>query len=305
MKITKRTISWLGLIMLTLTVLFFACQKNVITPEDETATSEKIALYLTDDPCQFDSVFIDIKYIELKIDTSLYGRQNRFNDNDDNHYPHEWDWDFCHYEDHHHFDHNGIWDTLKISPGLYNILALRNGNNVIFGTGKIPVGKILKMRLTLGSRSYVVVSEKKYSLSLTHSYDNYAYVRIHGSDQDRKFKPGQTTMWLDFNICKSIKLVHHDYYLMPFIRVFSMSGTGRLEGKVLPHAAQPFVVVWNKTDTASALPEWDGQFKIQGLTAGSYSVIYEGSFGYKDTTISNVQVTQGQMAKLPDITLHK
>lgn len=303
MKIKKTTIFRSGLITLTLSLLFFACQKNEIITDNGTDHADKIAVYLTDDPCQFDSVFIDIKYIELKIDTSLYGRQNRFNDNDDDHYHHEWD--NCHNEDHQHFDKNGIWDTLKISAGLYNILALRNGNNVLFGTGKIPVGKILKMRLTLGSRSYVVVSGKKYSLSLFHNNDNYAYVRIHGSNQDRKFKPGQTTMWLDFNICKSIKLVHHDYYLMPFIRVFSMSGTGRLEGKVLPHAAQPYVVVWNATDTASALPEKDGRFKIQGLNAGSYNVIYEGSFGYKDTTIFNVKVTQGQTAELPDITLHE
>ncbi len=303
MKITKSTIFWMGLIMLALSLVFFACQKNQITPDDATATPNKVALYLTDDPCQFDSVFIDIKYIELKIDTSLYGRQNRYNDNDDDHYDHEWD--NSHDEDHQRSDHSGIWDTLNISEGLYNILALRNGNNVIFGIGKIPVGKILKMRLTLGSRSYVVASGKKYSLSLFHDNDNYAYVRIHGSDQDRKFKPGQTTMWLDFNICKSIKLVHHDYYLMPFIRVYSMSGTGSLEGKVWPNAAQPFVVVWNATDTASALPEKDGHFKIQGLAAGSYSVIYEGAFGYKDITLTNIQVTQGNEAKLPDITLHQ
>jgi hypothetical protein len=303
MKITQSTILRLGAMMLALAAVFFACKKNDINPSNETGTTDKVMIYLTDDPCQFDSVFIDIKYIELKIDTSSYGRHNRFNDRDDNHYGHEWFDD--HREDHHHFDQNGIWDTLQISPGLYNILALRNGNDIQFGTGVIPAGKILKMRLTTGDRSYVVVSGEKYDLSLFHSDDNYTYVRIHGSSQDRQFKPGQTTMWLDFNICRSIKFHGHNYYLTPYLRVFSMSATGSLTGKVAPHAAQPYIVAWNGADTASALPERDGRFKMQGLSPGNYSVIYQGAFGYKDTTLTGIKVSAGINNKLPDITLHQ
>ncbi|HEY5461660.1 MAG TPA: hypothetical protein VIJ95_00250 [Hanamia sp.] len=79
-----------------------------------------------------------------------------------------------------------------------------------------------------------------------------------------------------------------------------MSTTGSVTGKVLPHSAQPYVTIWNATDTASALPEENGVFKIRGLSAGTYNVVYNGSFGYNDTT----DVKAGSATQLPTITLH-
>ncbi len=309
MKITRKTIFRFGLMISALTVLLIACKKN--ESMNNPSGPRNVALYLTDDPCQYDSVFIDVKYIELKIDTnSIHGNNegqsgdnndNQSGDDNDNSWKHEGDHD----EDHQHSDKYGIWDTLNIKPGLYNILQLRNGNDVIIGTGNIPAGNIIKMRLTVGTRSYVVISGVKHSLNLFHSQDNFSYINVHGQDEDNDFKPGQTSMWIDFNICKSIKLMDDQYYLKPFISIFAMSKTGSIEGNVFPHSAQPYVTVWNATDTASALPEEDGMFKIRGLNAGTYNVIYNGSFGYKDTTITNVQVQAGKDAKLPDITLHQ
>jgi len=309
MKIARKTILRYGLMISILSVLIIACKKNTSFTNNPSG-SRNVAVYLTDDPCQYDSVFIDVKYIELKIDTSIHGNnenqsgdnnENQSDDRNDNSWKHDGDHD----EDHQHSDKNGIWDTLNIKPGLYNILQLRNGNDVIIGTGNIPAGNINKMRLTVGSRSYVVVSGVKHSLNLFHSQDNFSYINVHGEDEDDNFNPGQTSMWIDFNICKSIKLMDDQYYLKPFISIFAMSNTGSVEGNVFPHSAQPFVTVWNTTDTASALPEENGRFKIRGLNAGVYNVTYNGSFGYKDTTITNIQVQKGKETQLPNITLHQ
>jgi hypothetical protein len=301
MKHTKKTILLAGFMISVLSVLIIACQKNAISVNDS-SQPRNVAIYLTDDPCQYDSVFIDLKYLELKIDTSQKGRNsNGPGWNDDDHDNGRND----HGEDHKHFDKNGVWDTLNIKPGLYNILSLRNGNDVVFGTGTIFAGTITKMRITVGPNSYVVASGVKHSLNLFHSNDNYTYIHVHGGNEDRTYKPGQTTMWLDFNICKSIKSFNHHYYLTPFFRVFAMSTTGTLEGDVFPRSAQPYVTIWNNSDTASAMPEGNGHFKVRGLTAGTYSVAYQGFFGFKDTTLLHIQVKAGQETKLPGITLHQ
>jgi hypothetical protein len=252
-------------------------------------------VYLTDDPCNYDSVFIDIRYVEIKIDTNAEHRDDdHWGDNEDDHGG-----------DGEHHDQDGYWDTLSIRPGVYNVLALRNGIDTILGSTNIPVGKIRKIRLTLGTNNSVVISSTSHPLSLFPGLNKYAYVKIHNEDEDDNFRPGQTSMWLDFNICKSIIWRNGQYYLRPFLSVFAMHNTGSLEGKVLPNSAQPFVTAWNATDTASALPEHDGEYKIRGLNAGTYSVLFKGSFGYKDTTLINVQVQNNGDIHLPLITLHK
>jgi len=42
-----------------------------------------------------------------------------------------------------------------------------------------------------------------------------------------------------------------------------------------------------------------------GLKEGAYSILFKGSNGYRDTTISNVQVQKGKEIHIPDITLRK
>ncbi|HEY5461651.1 MAG TPA: DUF4382 domain-containing protein [Hanamia sp.] len=302
MKNIKKTIFRFGFIAVLLSLLIIACKKNNIAPLNNPTGPKNVSIYLTDDPCQYDSVLVDVKYIELKIDTSASDRNENqsghFNDN-------SWLDAIFHYEDHIHFDKNEIWDTLNIKPGLYDIEQLRNGNQVKVATGNLPAGIITQMRLSLGTNNYVVISGVKHTLNLFHTYDNYNYVNIYGEDQDDTYTPGQTSMWLDFNICKSILEFHNTYYLYPFVRIFAMSTTGSVTGKVLPHSDQPYVTIWNATDTASALPDINGAFKIRGLSVGTYNVVYNGSFGYNDTTINNVDVTAGTTTQLPTINLHK
>jgi len=305
MKNIKKTIFRFGFIAIILSVLIIACKKNNIAPLNNPSGPKNVSLYLTDDPCQYDSVLVDLNYIELKIDTSTRDRnENQFGDDVD-HHENSWNDEDDHDEDHQHFDKNGIWDTLNIKPGLYDIEQLRNGNQVKVATGNLPAGIITQMRLSLGTNNYVVISGVKHTLNLFHTYDNYNYVNIHGEDQDNRYTPGQTSMWLDLNICKSILEFHNTYYFYPFFRIFAMSTTGSVTGKVLPHSAQPYVTVWNATDTASALPDINGTFKIRGLSVGTYNVVYNGSFGYNDTTINNIDVTAGTTTQLPTITLHR
>ncbi len=293
MKITRKTILGSGAIIALLSLLFFACKKNV-TPVASSLAPRQVGLYLTDDPCQYDSVFIDIKYVEIKIDTSQHMNDDNYGDNEDDHM-----------EDHHHHDQFGYWDTLTIRPGVYNILKLRNGIDTLLGTVNIPTAKIRKVRLTLGSNNSVVISDVSYPLQQFNEGNNYEYIKVNQEDEDNKYHPGQTSMWLDFNVCKSIISHNGNYYLKPSLSIFSMHNTGGIEGKVLPFASRPYITLWNDTDTATAKPEEEGEYKIRGLNAGTYSIMFQGSFGYKDTTLTGIQVTNGHAVQIPLITLHQ
>jgi hypothetical protein len=63
--------------------------------------------------------------------------------------------------------------------------------------------------------------------------------------------------------------------------------------------------VYNATDTATAIPGREGKFRIRGLSDGTYSVLFKGSNGYRDTTISNVNIAKGRETELPKVTLRK
>lgn len=293
MKISKKTLMGAGVLAALLSFVFIACKKNV-TPIASSSSPRQVALYLTDDPCQYDSVFIDIQYVEIKVDTSGHMNDDHFEDDQNDHE-----------EDHHHGDEYSSWDTLAIRPGVYNILNLRNGIDTLLGTVNIPAGKIRRIRITLGTNNTLVISGVSYPLQQIDGSGKYEYVKVHQEDEDNHFHPGQTSMWLDFNVCKSIISHNGNYYLKPFLSIFSMHNTGAIEGTVLPFAARPYVTAWNSTDTATAKPEEDGRYKMRGLNAGTYSITFQGSFGYKDTTITGVTVTTGSAVKIPTITLHQ
>ncbi len=293
MKILKNPISWTVMSILTVSLLITSCQKQA-APANNPTSAKHLSVYLTDDPCQYDSVFIDISYVEVKIDTnSAHMNDDHYGDNDDDRN-----------DDHQHHDQYGNWDTLTIRPGIYNVLRLRNGIDTLLAAGNLPAGKIRKIRLTLGTHNSLVKAGVTYPLNLWPGTNNYVYLKIHNEDED-EVAAGQSAIWMDFNVCQSIRVSNGQYYLKPFLKPFSMQQFGRIEGKVFPHDALPFVNAFNATDSASAKPEDEGEYKIMGLKEGVYSVSFKGSNGYRDTTISNIQVQRGKETHIPDITLRK
>ncbi len=78
-----------------------------------------------------------------------------------------------------------------------------------------------------------------------------------------------------------------------------------MKGKVFPKDADPIVKAIMGSDTATAIPEDEGEFKIVGLKAGTYQVFIDAQNGYIDTTINNVIVIKGEDTHLSAVTLHK
>jgi hypothetical protein len=116
---------------------------------------------------------------------------------------------------------------------------------------------------------------------------------------------GQSSLWIDFDISRSIVSRDGQYYLKPVLRPFCDKNFARIKGNVLPADAAPLVTVYNATDTANAIPHPNGDFKIRGLRDGVYTVLYKGSNGYRDTTLFNIQIQKNEEKNLPKIVLTK
>ena len=78
MKSISRGPLWLGILLLTSSLFFYTCQKDV-SGDNIPPGNSKLSVYLTDGPTDYQNVFIDIQSIAVKIDTC---HRNRDNDHD-------------------------------------------------------------------------------------------------------------------------------------------------------------------------------------------------------------------------------
>lgn len=263
-----------------MTAVLYSCQKDM-TGNDATNPDQPhpVTIYLTDHQTPvFDSVFIDLQRLEVKLE--------------DDSLP------------------NGGWVNLSINSGVYNILRFRNGLDTLFATGTIPTARIKKIRLTLGTQNSVMKNGQRFPLQVKNE-DREVIANLDESNFDIT-NSGQVLFWIDFDAGNSIQVDNsgsgnnNGYRLKSHIKIFSRSHSGEIEGKVLPLSADAIVKAVIGSDTATAIPDdHDGEFKIVGLSAGTYKVIIDGQNGYNDTTINNVVVRHREDTHLPTIVLHQ
>jgi len=273
-------------------LIFSACTKNGI----DASAGGKVAIYLTDGPGEFDSVFIDIQKVEVKIDTnSVYkDKDDRCDDDDDR-------------DDHQkRKDDYGEWVNINFTPAIMDVLSLRNGVETKLGEANILAGTVRKIRITLGTQNRVVKNGVSRTLELRNETNNFLYVKLYDKHRQRMADSTSVGVWIDFDIANSIYEKDGKFYLKPVLRPFNNKNFGEVEGKVLPLDAKAVVRITNGAGfNGVALPNREGKFKLRGLESGTYTVTVEGLAPYLDKVISNVVVTKGKETELGVITLTK
>ena len=269
-----------------LTIVLISCQKSIVSDLNAIPTGQsKLSIFLTDGPYDYQKVLIDIQGIRVKVDTC-----EKEEDEDCDDYKDSLDRD-CE-----------VWDTLDIRAGVYDILNLQNGIDTLLASGFYPSGEIEKVQFILGNNNSVMVDSVVHPLKLKEN-KNYIYVKIEHENID-SITNNNFVLYLDFDVARSIKLVNGTYWLKPYLKPFGKHSTGEIEGKVRPVQAHGMIKAYNTTDTAFARPDHhEGEFKIRGLKPGTYDVWIEGRNGYKDTTITAVNVRRGEDTKLGTIFL--
>lgn len=291
MKLTSKPMWLTGIAMLTFSLLFYSCKKDVSIDNTIPQGSSKLSVFLTDGPVDYQKVLIDILRIEVKIDTCL-------RNHDDDH-----DQPGCDDDHDQHHSNCEIWDTLNINPGVYDILKLRNGLDTLLASGFVLNGKVLRIKFTLGDNNSVVVDNSSHPLLLVNN-QHFVYANIKREHLD-SISSNNFQLYLDFDLTRSIKYNNLQYYLKPVLKPFGRHSSGEIEGKIRPIHSFGTIKAFNTTDTAFARPEDEGEFKIRGLRAGTYNLFIDGINGYADTTITNISVSQSRETNLGTIQLHQ
>lgn len=263
------------LIALGLVTMFaISCKKDLSTKNGSiNGPATKLTVFLTDDQSLvFDKVMIDIQRLEIKVE-------------DDG------------------VDSLGGWFSLNIKPGVYDILQLRNGIDTLFATGAVPAGRELqKLRLTLGNNNSVVQNGQTFPLALKNN-NNQVIIKLENADVDFDSND-HFSFTLDFDAGRSIRFQHNQFELDSQLRPFAKKNSGSIEGRVVPASAQAVVMAINGSDTATAKPSNEGEFKIVGLKPGTYQMIFHATANnYLDSTVGNVIVQGGEDTQVGTVTL--
>ncbi len=287
----NRHLLFVAIMALAVSFITTACNKNASS--ESTTGTQNLSLYLTDGPGLFDKVLIDIRSVKVLVDTSADTRRH---DNDD--------WDRRGSDDQKK-DSSFVWENLNIPAGIYDILKFRNGADTLLAAKGITKGSIRLIKIEIGTNNSVVKDSITYPVGLPAGSLNYVLIKLKGHECE-EYLPGKSRLWLDFDITRSIiQEGNGKFILRPVFHFYTVSSTGSLAGRVGPKEGFPVVTIYNSTDTAYALPDKEGYFKVRGLKDGNYSVFINASNGYFDTTLTNVSVKAPKETSVGVITLRK
>ena len=197
--------------------------------------------------------------------------------------------------------------TFAATTSIFNILDFRIGSSnpdILVASGEMPSGEISEIRLVLNdSGNTIVVGGVSQALTIPSGQSSGWKVKLKANPS---LVPGVTySLLLDFDAAKSIVSAGNGSYLLkPVVRGITAATSGLISGTVLPLLSHPEVLVIAGTDTVGTIADpISGKFTVGGLAAGSYSVKFAPVVGYKDSTITNINVALGQNTSLGIITL--
>ncbi|SRR5665213_318340 len=281
-------------------VFFNSCKKDVSVSTNAPGSGQQhVSLYLTDSPSDyFAKVFIEIDSVSVLVDTCARdSSESRSGEDHDRDHHNSWGARYA-------GDSCNIWETLAFQPGVYNLLALRNGLDTVLAQSNINAGVIKYIKLSLGDSNYVVLRDSTIKpLQFRGWFDSTIYIPVGDGFMDH-YESGRSRCWLDFDIGRSIIPFGRGFWLHPYFRCFIQTNTGSIKGEVLPTDAHAAITVTSSSDTATAIPSDEGEFMIRGLQAGNYILKITSSNGYADSTINNVNVVAGKTVNIGVIKLH-
>ncbi len=260
MKMNSKNFSALVLGIASAMMLFTACNKKDNTVIDNSSQKAAVNFHLTDDPANYDAVYIDIQQVEVTMEGSA------------------------------------AVTLTPVRAGVYNLLDFRNGLDTLLLRTELPPGKISQVRLILGSNNSVVADGQTHALNTPSAQESGLKLNL----KQEFIAGGSYDVWIDFDAGKSINETGNGkFQLKPVIRAYSSLTDGRIKGYVQPADANVTVYASNGVETYAAIPADDGFYMFTGLEEGNYEVTYDAAVAlYIDVTLNNIAVGYGQTTNL-------
>ena len=251
--------------MLAVVLGFFALTLFSCSKESSTST---VQVRLTDAPGDFQEVNIDVQGVEVNSTSA-----------------------------------NDGWTVLSANKGIYNLLKLTNGLDVLLGQVDLPAGKLSQVRLILGPNNTVKINGAIIALNTPSAQQSGLKLKVNADlNAGIPYK-----LLLDFDASRSIVSTGSGKYnLKPVIRVVAEAQAGAIKGSILPLDSNPAIYALSGLDTLSTtFPDASGAFVLQGLGTGSYTVSFQPKGVYITMKKENVAVTVGKVTDIGAVLILK
>lgn len=196
---------------------------------------------------------------------------------------------------------NGQAVMLNTTAGIYNLLDFSNGLSTLIATSTLTDSKIEQIRLILGTNNTVVVSGVSYPLSTPSAEQSGLKLQVHQT----LVADIQNQILIDFDANVSV-IQNGDgtYKLKPVLRTVVTATSGNIVGSITPVGTMATVTATSSTNVVySSNVNNLGQFKISGLSAGTYTVTVTPALPLVSATQLNIVVVVGVTTNIGVIAL--
>lgn len=248
------------------------------------SSTGQLNVSMTDAPADYEEVNVNIESVSVR-----YGEDG---DNDSNGDGDDSDGDT---------DSEEEWITIMDEPMTVNLLNLRNGNEITLGNKTLETGTYTQIRFILGDNNTIIVDGQTHDLKTPSGQQSGLKLQV-----DAEIEEDETYQLLvDFDAGQSVvEKGNGEYNLKPVLRAVNVPEAGTIVGAVEPNTFQTYVFAATDDDTLSTYNENSGAFEINALAPGTYDVtLRPDSDQYQDTTITDVNVLEGDEADLGTIEL--
>ena len=231
----------------------------------EEEKNARVEVWLTDAPGDFQEVNIDLQGVEIHSNET---------------------------------DNERGWQGLEVTPAVYDLLKLTNGEETLLGDIELPGGRLSQIRLKLGDNNTVKVDDQLFPLSTPSAQQSGLKVQIH-----EILAEGITyKIVLDFDAAKSVvESGNQSYSLKPVIRALTKAQDGAIKGMVSPAATVSIIVMSGEETITTTTSNEEGEFLVRGLQAGDYRLVFDPAGDAPVVEKTGITVKLGEVTDLGSV----